>query len=247
MRKKEKERISDIAKVYFSEELLGLNEQYHLTLRDLLIPRYGGKSALELGCGNGLWTKVLCQRYGFVDVVDGSEQLIKNLENQVNINVKERLRTYCELVENFTKEAVGKKWQHIYAIFLLEHIKDPTQLLIDIKSHLEHKGKLFIAVPNADSVHRVIAYRAGLINTTEELSKNDKKVGHRRVYTRDLLIYQLQSAGFNIIEEKNIGLKPVSLKQMKDYSDTVVKAFCEAGDLVPQNSAYLAIVAGHKS
>ena len=73
MRKKEKERISDIAKIYFCEDLLGLNEQYHLTLRDILIPCYGGKSALELGCGNGLWTKVLCQRYEFVDVVDGSD------------------------------------------------------------------------------------------------------------------------------------------------------------------------------
>ena len=57
MREKEKERISDIAKVYFSEDLLGPNEQYHLTLRDLLIPRYGGKSALELGCGNSFVDK----------------------------------------------------------------------------------------------------------------------------------------------------------------------------------------------
>lgn len=73
MRKKEKERISDIAKIYFSEDLLGPNEQYHLILRDLLIPRDVGKSALELGCGNSLWTKVLCQRYEFVDVVDGSD------------------------------------------------------------------------------------------------------------------------------------------------------------------------------
>lgn len=73
MREKEKERISDIAKVYFSEDLLGPNEQYYLTLRDLLIPHYGGESALELGCGNSLWTKVLCPRYEFVDVVEGSD------------------------------------------------------------------------------------------------------------------------------------------------------------------------------
>ena len=67
------------------------------------------------------------------------------------------------------------------------------------------------------------------------------------MYTRDFLIYQLGSAGFDIIEEKNIGLKLVSLNQMKDYPDTVVKAFCNAGDLVLKNSAYSAVVAGHKS
>jgi len=124
--------------------------------------------------------------------------------------------------------------------FLLEHVEDPVELLTLARSRMSENGVLFVAVPNADSVHRVLALRAGLIRSTTELSENDLRVGHRRVYTHALLREHLHRANLHITLEKPIGLKPLTLKQLEPLPDAVIAALCASGDLVPANAAYLA-------
>lgn len=238
---KELDRLQRIAAVYHSERLAGANEQYHVYLRDTLIPEDGGRSALELGCGKGLWTRALGDRYDAVDVIDGSRELL----DEVAANYGDRrakLTTHAGLVEDF-EPAPGEVWQHVYVTFLLEHVVDPVAALEHIKRFLDKDGRLFIAVPNADSVHRVVAVRMGLIETTDQLSDNDRRVGHRRVYTPQLLRSQLASSGYTILQEHPIGLKPVTLKQMETWPEEMVWAFCASGDLCPANSAYIAVEA----
>jgi len=60
---REQDRVRRFAREYGTEELAGANEQYHLFLRDETIPEEGGASALEIGCGKGLWSQVLARRY----------------------------------------------------------------------------------------------------------------------------------------------------------------------------------------
>lgn len=236
-------RIEELGSAYNDEALAGINELYHIFLRDSIIPEYGGRSALELGCGKGLWTKLLCERYDSVDVVDGADALLKQVTSR-NINCKAKLTGHLALVENF-KPDLGEKWEHIYMTFLLEHLLDPVSVLKKIKNYLHKDGRIFLAVPNANSVHRVVAFRMGLIKNISELSDNDKRVGHRRVYTVELLRSQVNKAGLKIVREKLVGLKPLSLKQMMDLSQEVIWAFCMSGDLAGNNAAYLAIEVTH--
>jgi len=236
-------RVEELGFVYNDEALAGVNELYHICLRDSIIPECGGQSALELGCGKGLWTKLLCERYNSVDVVDGSGGLLKQVTSR-NINCKAKLIGHLALVEDF-KPDLGKKWEHIYITFLLEHLLDPVSVLKKIKDYLHKNGRIFLAVPNANSVHRVIAFRAGLIKNISELSDNDKRVGHRHVYTLKLLRSQVNKAGLTIVSEKFLGLKPLSLKQMMDLSQEVIWAFCTSGDLAGNNAAYIAMEVTH--
>ena len=232
-----------ISGVYYSEELSGVNEQYHIYLRDHLIPKEGGDSALELGCGKGLWTQTLCERYKEIDIVDISPELLEMVITNCTHH-KCKITSHMGKIEDFVKNPnLDRKWKHIYMTFILEHLEFPVDTLKDIAKLMQKDGCLFIAVPNADSVHRVIALRAGLIDTAEELSANDKIVGHRRVYTRNLLVEHVTSAGFDIISESNIGLKPLRLNQMKELKPEIIDGFCASGDLVPNNAAYIAITA----
>jgi len=232
-------RVEKLGFVYNDETLAGVNELYHIFLRDSIIPECGGQSALELGCGKGLWTKVLCERYNSIDVVDGSATLLKQVKDH-NINCKAKLRGHLALVEDFEPDS-GKKWEHIYITFLLEHLLDPVSVLRKIKNYLDKDGRIFLAVPNANSVHRVIALRMGLIKDINELSDNDKRVGHRRVYTLALLRSQIKEVGLIIVSEKLIGLKPLPLAQMINLPQEVIWAFCKSGDLAGDNTAYLAL------
>lgn len=240
---------SDSAKVeesyiYHSKELAGVNEQYHIFLRDRVIPTEGGDSALELGCGKGLWTQLLSQRYKKLDIVDFSSDLLEMALVNCNTNFCQ-ITTHQGMIEDFIKKSQYNqdRWQHVYMTFLLEHLQNPIETLNQVADLIQTKGILFIAVPNAESIHRIIALRAGIISNTEELSINDKKVGHRRVYTLNLLREHILSAGYQIISEDFFGLKPLDLKQMENLKSEIVQAFCRSGDLAPNYSAYLSIKA----
>ncbi len=235
-------RLDDIATHYTSDHLAGANETYHLVVRDAMIPVGGGESALEIGCGKGLWTKVLCDRYRRVDVVDSSQYLLDRLcrENQ---NRQATLSVHCSLIEDFVMIEHKDKWDHIFLTFLLEHVEKPTELLRRLKTMLSPHGQLLIAVPNAESVHRMLACRMGLIQHTGELSENDILVGHRRVYTTSMLTKQVQDAGLNIDNAQTVGLKPLSLAQMTEWPQPLVAALCRSGDLVGRYGAYISITA----
>ena len=235
----EKSDLDQIAPEYRSETLLGLNEQYHLVMRDEIIPEQGGESALEFGCGAGSWTEVLCDKYDSVDVVEGSRELIEELESR---GFGGKLSTHHSLIEEFQPDS-SKKWEHVFMTFLMEHLQEPVEALSGIKTYMEEGGSLFLAVPNANSFHRVLAYRAGLISSTDELSENDHRVGHRRVYTKKLLHQQVLDAGFSIAREWSIGFKPLALRQMEQLSPEVGKALAVSGDLAPAYCAYLGLEA----
>ena len=238
----ERSKLEQIATEYRDQGLLGLNELYHLAMRDQMIASDGGESALEIGCGAGSWTRVLCLHYRQVDVVDGSSQLLERVAAE-NADAPAELTTHHALIEDFNP-APNQAWQHIYMTFLLEHLVDPVAVLRQVGQWLRPGGTLFIAVPNADSLHRVLAFRMGLIQRTDELSANDHRVGHRRVYTRALLRDHLQQAGYTIAKELSIGLKPFTLKQMDCLPVDVGKALASSGDLAPDHSAYLGVQAG---
>lgn len=237
----EQSRLEQIGRKYRDQDLLGLNELYHLAMRDQMIASEGGHSALEIGCGAGSWTHVLCTRYQQVDVIDGSSQLLEQVASE-NAGASAILTTHHALIEEFRPDP-GRAWQHIYLTFLLEHLVDPVAVLRRTGKWLMPGGMLFVAVPNADSLHRVLALRMGLIQRTDELSTNDHRVGHRRVYTRSLLRDQLQQAGYRIAKELSIGLKPLTLKQMEHLPANVGEALAVSGDLAPDHGAYLGVQA----
>ena len=234
-------RLQKISGCYDSEGLDGVNERYHLQVRDSLIPNDGGISALELGCGKGLWSKVLCSRYGEVDIVDGSGELLEKVKHE-NSGCRAEVRIHRGLVEDFIHSA-QRMWQHIYMTFFLEHVLEPVAVLAGVKKLLEENGCLFVVVPNAESLHRVIAHRMGMIESMGRLSDNDILVGHRRIYTIDMLRSQLLEAGYTITEERTVGLKPLNLGQMKEWPCDLVEAFCESADLSPQHGAYITMKA----
>ena len=229
-------KLSKISSIYHTEELGGVNEKYHVYLRDTVIPNDGGVSALEVGCGKGLWTSKLSEVYAKLDVLDGSPDLLSHVYNENRY--KTNISVHSGLVEEFFKNT-KRLWQHIYMTFLLEHVEDPVSIIRLADDRLEHGGILFVAVPNANSVHRVLALRSKLIKRTDELSSYDKLVGHRRVYSIKLLWDQLSQGGFSKIEKKLVGFKPLTLKQLSNLPSTVIDALCASGDLVPENSAYI--------
>ena len=99
---------------------------------------------------------------------------------------------------------------------------------------LAPEGRVYIAVPNAESIHRHIGVSMGIISSLDKLSENDIAVGHRRVFTWKSLERVIHSAGFIIESKEGILIKPLPSKVIDTWDEELVEAFLSAHSLAPR-------------
>jgi len=116
---------------------------------------------------------------------------------------------------------------------VLEHVDNPVEVLSRSKNWLKNTGYAIFSVPNANSLHRKIGVKLNLLNTVYDLNDQDRLVGHQRVYDQEALLQDVISAGYKIIEVGGFNLKLVSQKQMKDWSQDLIRAIFEVSRECP--------------
>ena len=135
--------------------------------------------------------------------------------------------TVISLFEDYVPK---QKFDTIIMAHILEHVKHPLLLLKRAKQWLEKDGILLVDVPNANSLHRQIGVKMGLLKTVTDLNKTDIQIGHRRVYTLAYLKKDILDAGFKILKTGGIFLKPISNKQIEEtWNKDIINAFYELG------------------
>ncbi len=83
-----------------------------------------------------------------------------------------------------TISTVKSKFNSIYSVNVLEHIKDDKKALRNMNTLLSSGGRVVLLVPAKKSVY----------------SKIDKRLGHFRRYEREELILKMKGAGFSNIK-----------------------------------------------
>jgi 2-polyprenyl-3-methyl-5-hydroxy-6-metoxy-1,4-benzoquinol methylase len=166
-----------------------------------------GESLLDLPCGDGLLTSHLAGRFRRVVGVDASSKHL----------AEARLRLpgaefHESLIEEFRTE---ERFGTITMLNILEHVVDPVEVLSKTSSLLEEGGVLVIHVPNAEAVNRRLAVLMGTLESCEELSPFDIHVaGHRRSYTMDTLVADVEAAGLRMQATGGVFYKSLSTPQM---------------------------------
>jgi len=161
-------------------------------------PHFVGQRALELGCFEGEFTRKLQEHFSSVTVVEAASNLIDIAREKVGNDVDFRLGTF---------ESVDMGEQKFDAIFLmhtLEHLDEPQITLQRICKWLNPKGKLFVAVPNANAISRQLAVKMGKVAYQSCVTDSEYLHGHRRTYTLDSLEYEIRCAG--LLSEKTGGV-----------------------------------------
>lgn len=162
---------------------------------------------MELGCSYGYSTKLLSQLVDELVVIDGSNNMISNVENMNLKNVK----TCCCLFEEINED---EQYDYIFANYVLEHVLDPQAVLIKCRKILKKDGVLFITVPNATALSRTIAKEMEIVDDLYNLTINDQRHGHRRVYDKVKISKEVEDAGFEIIDIDGLYIKPLSDYQL---------------------------------
>ncbi|MFN4973372.1 MAG: class I SAM-dependent methyltransferase [Bacteroidota bacterium] len=239
--KDSKEFLEQSADLYHNDIVKGWEKLYHMKRERMfqtLKKWHVGKKGLELGSADGIMTQKLCSEFEELTVIDGSELFLDQLLKKVQ---SPNIKVVCSLFEEYS---TNEKYDTIFMTHILEHLDDPTLVLKKAKEWLSEKGRIIIAVPNANSLHRLIGVKMGMLEKTDSLNSQDIKLGHRRVYSPDLLKQHVTDAGLRVVHFGGQMIKPLSNRQIEEqWSDEQIKAFFDLGDDMPEYCSEIFLIA----
>jgi trans-aconitate methyltransferase len=175
-------------------------------------------SAIFMGLGEGSLLERIGPRFEKIVVVEASDLLIAQAQKRfAGLRGMHLVNSYFEKYEPVRKHKVSC----ILGNHVLEHLNDPVEVLRKSLGWLSADGISIFTVPNATSLHRRIGVEMGVLQKNNELSQQDKLVGHQRVYDRPGLRADVIAGGYAVIEEGGFNLKLVSQAQMVDWPEAL--------------------------
>lgn len=212
------------------------------------IQDHDARSALSLGIG---YTEVTRRILGQLNsgtlqryvVVDGAPKIIQAFRGSLDA-----VPRGLKLVEGFFESVeLLERFDVIEAGFILEHVDDPALILRRLHQYLAPTGRLFLAVPNARSLHRLLGFHAGLLKDMYVLSDGDLALGHKRYFDLQSLTSLITECGYRIQKAGGLFLKPFTTSQMNALSLTpsVWQALVTVSDDLPEisNAMYMEVTA----
>ena len=195
----------------------------------------GSSSLLELGLGHGFTTQVFQGHFGKHWVLEGSPAVIASYRERFPDSDAEIVETYFEAF------SAQDTFEVVVMGFVLEHVEDPIGVLRRYRDFLTPGGRVFAAVPNAETMNRRLGHYAGLLPDMSQLSQNDLDLGHRRLFTKEGLAADIRRAGGRVVRLEGIYLKPLTTAQLVslDLGNDIYDGLCRLGVLYPELSCGL--------
>ena len=187
-------------------------------------------SMLELGLGHGYSTEYFAKTFQRYVVVEGSQEMIDRFRERFPIDGVDVVHGYFEDFET------DERFDAVVMGFVLEHVDDPATIIRRYAQFLSPAGSIFIAVPNAESLHRRFGHAAGLLPDIYALSSADLDFGHKRYFTLKSLLTLVQGEGLEIRKVEGLLLKPITTQQMLDLnlSEPILQAMLKVGIDYPE-------------
>ena len=194
-----------------------------------------GKGILEVGPADGYMTRGLVNDFDLT-LVEPSETLCQKLQQCFP-----QAQVVNTLVEDFVP---SQRFDGILLCHLLDHVRDPEQVVRLAAGWLSPGGKIIAIAPNSESLHRQAAVRMGLLPAVNAFSERDQAQGKRRIFRRDEFRRLFSSAGLEVEFFGGYWLKPVSNRQMEQqWTPDMIDAFFALGEQYPEIAAEMCLVA----
>lgn len=173
------------------------------------------ETVLEIGCGmEPLFEYV--KDYKQMVIVEPGDTFIINAENRAKesgSNVDCIQGFFEEKTEQIRK--VCNSYDFIVLSSLLHEVEEPEKLLKAIYDVCSYETIVHINVPNANSLHRLLAKEMGLIQDVHELSSLQKTMQRNRVYDLNSLCEFVSICGFEVLQKGTYFPKVLSAAQME--------------------------------
>lgn len=179
------------------------------------------KNILEIGCGlEPLFLDI--EDYSRFVIVEPAEQFVKNA---INLSKKKNVSERVIIRQGFFEEQIeyikslNIEFDIVILSSLLHEVDDPDTLLAAVYAVCGKDTVVHINVPNANSLHRLIAIETGMIKDVHDRSAQQIKMQRRWTYDMGLLETAVNNAGFCVLEKGSYFIKPFTHKQLQDCLD----------------------------
>jgi SAM-dependent methyltransferase len=119
------------------------------------------------------------------------------------------------LAEDVAPADLGGPFEMVVLSCLLHEVPDPQRLLAAARRACAPGGVLHVNVPNATSLHRLLAVAMGLIPDPATMSDTQRTMQQRAVYDADGLRREVTAAGFDVRDSGSLFVKPFTHAQMQ--------------------------------
>lgn len=178
-----------------------------------ILTQYKPAEVLEIGCGMEPLFSYADWDYHSWTIVEPSTVFFDNAQNIVTeTGNSNRVFLYNELFP--TESIKNEHFDFIICSSLLHEIENSEEFLREIKDICCADTILHINVPNANSLHRIIANGMKLMDDVHELSDRNKELQQHKVFDGELLKREVEDAGFSICDSGSFFLKPFTHSQM---------------------------------
>lgn len=181
--------------------------------------KYKHDNILEIGCGMKPFF-VDFKDYRNMVIAEPGESFVENAKRLLALEDKR-----IEVVHGFLEDKIevikslGIEFDYIILSSVLHELDDPQKMLSAIKELCSENTIVHINVPNANSIHRLIAIEAKLINDVHEQSVQMQKMQRRRTYDMDLLKGEMTAADLKVVDSGSYFIKPFTHFQMQRCLD----------------------------
>jgi SAM-dependent methyltransferase len=172
------------------------NDDYFGQVRDdiiSLVPATA-KRVLDVGCGTGATGAKLKQLNGIAEVAG-----IEFVPKAAQIAIQRLDRVLVGDVEAIPLDFPESYFDCIVCADILEHCKDPWELLKKLRSYLSHNGVLIASIPNLR--HLVVVLKI-IFDRWEYEQEGILDEGHLRFFTFHTIKNMFRKTGFEILSVK---------------------------------------------
>lgn len=114
----------------------------HLVVYDWIAQRVGGKSVIDMACGEGYGTAVLAKNARHVTGVDANPEAFEHAKAKY---ASEKIAIVRDLIESYRP---AEPVDAVSFLQTIEHVQDPAAVLRHFASLLVSGGKVYVSTPN---------------------------------------------------------------------------------------------------
>lgn len=217
-----KKAIEAYETVYDANEFEVTQAKYRKKQVVSVLNKYKPKHLVEVGCG---WETIanVWKDFEQLTIIEPgprfAQKAVHDTHRQKNIRVIEAF------LEDAT-QSVKQKPDVLLLSSLLHEVSDVELFLQSAKAICGPETVVHINVPNAKSMHRLLAKEMGLIDSLSEQSTQQKHYNQTRIFDLESLKEAVTQSGFDVIEEGGFFIKPFTHDQMQKM--------CQSGHITNQ-------------
>lgn len=202
---------------YLTSGFEAVQARYRKTMLIELLKRLQPRRVLEVGCGADTLATHWSGAETFV-IVEPSEGFAAGARAQTADQAG--VRVVEATLEEAAPQLRGEAFDLVLLSGLLHEVSDARGLLATTRGLCGSQTFVHVNVPNARSLHRLLALEMGLIRDLTEASALQKALQQPRIFTAESLEQCVAQAGFEVVEQGSYFIKPFTHAQMQSLIES---------------------------